>query len=627
MSARPSRLPLAKRLLFAALTLVAALGLGELAARALWEPDAAQQDELRHQGTVMSPHPTRIWAPPVGEIEQLSERMQITEDRLREVELTGAPHRAITLGDSSIFGHGLGHPDTLHAQLATALGQRGAPTDVICGAIPGYSTEQARVVMEEVGWDMRPDLLVIGALWSDANIDNFVDREWLERLRSPATRLRLLAWQSQLLQALRPLAARPDARHGNWTAVTWVQDPTAEGVRRVPLQEYAENLDALLVEATRRDVGAVMLVPSSRYRLASGALEPSVQPYERAMREVAAARGVPVIDSFDAIRASGKGPDALFLDELHPTGLGNQLYAEHLAETLVQAGWPGERLLPDPAPPPFSLPLQDPFDDPGAKGKKDKGKEDKGPVKPAPGHPTLGGPPPGAPDIAALQALLVDAELGGVELEVMGWLGRSGLPQDHAPSWRIVYSTLLIGVSEAPCAEIEQAPAREACREEARRRANAWCRQFDDLSAAGIDPETARGLPSFDEAIGLSGPEAWLQGAAQPGEVEAQVRTRLERLGVAEDLECAWERAYRATLESETPVRSARCERAPQDLIDRCMAAADQHFDNALGTAHRAGRLACEGPPPPPFQRDDDPRFLARLEAWRAEGRCTPATP
>ncbi|MCB9742616.1 MAG: SGNH/GDSL hydrolase family protein [Alphaproteobacteria bacterium] len=614
MSTPPSdrpRLPLLRRLAYAALTTLALLGAAELGARLLLSPPEAQLAAAALEGTVMSPHPTRIWAPPPGELEQFGARTEITAEHLRAVPLTGAPLRALTLGDSSIFGHGLEDADTLHARLRGALARRGVDVDVLCGAIPGYSTEQARVVLEEVGWSLEPDLLIIGTFWSDANVDNFVDRQWLAALRSPQARLRRLARHSRLLEWLRPRrAVEAEGMTDTYQAVSWVQDPLATGARRVPVQEYAQNLDALLVEASARGVGVVLLLPSSVYRLEEGRVEPSAAPYARAMTEVATYRSALLVDTLGALRDRPEPPEQLFLDTLHPTGLTNGLYAERLAWALVEAGWPEAPLTADRAPPPFVSDITDPFNSEGTKGAADP----KGPE---------GGEQPKAPEAPRasldLDALLgPDARVGEVEAQVLVALAEAGLPADHPPSWRDVYHRLLIGVSEKPCAEVEPPGPRARCEEEAARRAEAWCRGFEDLGAAGVTEP----LPPFAEALGLEGPEAWLSGAAHPGEFEPEVRRRLSAVGVDPELPCAWTTTYTAALVSEQPVRSARCEGAPEALRALCFEAADQLFDRYLQGSLRAGALSCEGPPPARFRRLDDPRFLARLEAWRAEGRC-----
>jgi hypothetical protein len=343
------RLPSARRLAFALLPLLALLLAAELAARALAPPEAPAGAA---KGTEMVPHPTRIWAFAEGTITADGMTHQIGANRLRVVEETGAALRALTLGDSSIFGHGLDDADTLHASLADALTARGHPTDVFCGGIPGYSSFQSRVVLEEEGWDLKPDLLVIGNLWSDSSQEYFVDKEWLAELDSPARRLdRLLDW-SRAWGWFRSFQV-PEQAVEQGLPVGWVRERYAsdEGRRRVAVGDYAANLDWMLRQAAEREIGAIFLAPCNRLRQREPTGAAAWTSYFEAMAVVAARRGVPVVDACETLTAAGLKGDAAFIDDLHPSGDSNRAYAEALAEALTAAGWPEARLAPDPGPP------------------------------------------------------------------------------------------------------------------------------------------------------------------------------------------------------------------------------------------------------------------------------------
>jgi len=140
--------------------------------------------------------------------------------------------------------------------------------------------------------------------------------------------------------------------------VGWVKKPYETGRRRVPLADYAANLDAILLAAAARDVGVIALQPANRERLA----KPrgwGWDSYFDAMDQVATRRGVPVVDAVETL--AGLSVDAAFLDRMHPTGEANGRYAEALAEALMAAGWPARRLVPDAGPAPFDVPLVDPY--------------------------------------------------------------------------------------------------------------------------------------------------------------------------------------------------------------------------------------------------------------------------
>ena len=53
------------------------------------------------------------------------------------------------------------------------------PIEVINLGVPGYSTEQTLKLLEKVGWDYQPDLIVVSNIFSDCNIDAFQDeKQW-----------------------------------------------------------------------------------------------------------------------------------------------------------------------------------------------------------------------------------------------------------------------------------------------------------------------------------------------------------------------------------------------------------------------------------------------------------------
>ncbi len=348
---------LPRRLGFALLPLAALLLLGELVARLAWSPPEPGGD-----GLSMIPHPTRIWSLPPGTITADGVTHHIGANLLREVEETGAALRILTTGDSSIFGHGLEDGDTLHAKLRAALGAEGIDVDVICGATPGYSTAQTLVMLDEIGWDLDPDLLLIGNLWSDNAFQYFVDSEWLAALNTPARRVdRALSW-SRAWAWLRS-RNRPEVSDDGRLPIGWVRAPydRRDGRRRVPLAQYGANLDTMLREAARRGVGAIALAPSNRARLEPDGSLVMWEPYFDVMARVMARRGVPLVDATEVLAAAGLDADAAFLDQMHPTGAGNAAYAEAIARTLLTAGWPEHPLIPDPSPPPVQVTERDPF--------------------------------------------------------------------------------------------------------------------------------------------------------------------------------------------------------------------------------------------------------------------------
>jgi hypothetical protein len=340
--------------LFSALMLAFAFVLAEVGTRMTWRPPG---NTALTQGQDLAPHRSRLWALPEGPRLSFGNNYVGGANGLRVVADTGAPLRGLTLGDSSIFGHGLADADTLHGALRRSLGARGVEMDVFTGAVPGYSSEQSRVVLEEEGWDLKPNLLIIGNLWSDTGARGFQDRAWLAETARPTYLIENALRKSYLWWFLRSQVSEPVP---STLPVTWIRDPDQMGVRRVPIQEYAENLDWMLREASARGIAAVFLTPCNRHR---AVMEPGVlttwEAYFEVVQRLADRRSVPVVHGCDVVRRHDLYDDAGFLDDMHPTAALNQAYADQIAAMLFASGWPERPLLPDPAPPPFSEPLVD----------------------------------------------------------------------------------------------------------------------------------------------------------------------------------------------------------------------------------------------------------------------------
>jgi hypothetical protein len=365
---RPSPL---RRVAYALVPVAALLGGAEVAARLLWDPTAGV--ESIDAGVQMVGHPTRIWGlQPDSAVNNFGVSVEVDADGLR-VGAEGPPGPTwMVVGDSSFFGHGLEHADTLHVALRDQLAAVGHPATVLCGAVPGYSVLQTRRLLDEVGWAREPDLLVVGNLWSDNNFDYFVDADWLAELDRRMGRGAGVAARSQALSWAMATLRPPDVtlRGDPQGRIRWIREPHETGRRRVPIGRYQAELDSLLGDAAARGVGVVVVQPANRYRVSqvggAGADTPYTwDPYFVAQRQVAERRGVPVVDAAAALRVFGLAGDAAFLDEMHPTGPANQAIAMAIVTGALEAGWPGASLVPAADPGPIAPPPADVWQESG----------------------------------------------------------------------------------------------------------------------------------------------------------------------------------------------------------------------------------------------------------------------
>jgi lysophospholipase L1-like esterase len=301
---------------------------------------------------VMVGHPTRLWGLGAGIRDNAGKKANINADGLRGPMIVrprpAKRQRILVLGDSSFFGFGLEDQETLDTKLVHAISATGVKVDAINGGVPGYSTEQVRVLLDEIGWSLDPTLLVVGTFWSDTNFAPHRDRDLLYSVDfadNPLARSAGYRWLATLI--------------GSWMApdggrlVTWnANSPRPEAtLRRVPIDAYAHNLQTIAVEAAKRGVGTIFVSPTAAVEV-----DPSLpgDPQWTAYREVQAgiARhlGIPWVDTRPALEADYKNPDTPnpFLDDIHPSALGTTRMAQAIARTLQDAGWPEKPLLAAP---------------------------------------------------------------------------------------------------------------------------------------------------------------------------------------------------------------------------------------------------------------------------------------
>ncbi len=318
------------------LVLVVVLAGAEALARTLDAPQLPRWRVVDRPGMVLAGHPTRLWGLRPGRAFQGSAEVEINDLGLRgpSVGPKRGP-RVLVLGDSSWFGHGVADGDTFPAQLGASL----AGTEVINGGVPGYSTEQSLLLLDEVGWSLGPDLLVVGSLWSDNNYDGQPDRGLLARARVTTSPF---AWsRAYVLLAI----AVDRARGGSGAQVVDYTRASGQGAgpRRVPVREYAENLDRIAREATGRGVGVMLVAPANRERAGERRDgSPSWEVYFAAQAAVADHHGLPRVDLADVLRAAPPG-DPLFVDVMHPSARGHALAAAAVASRLLAEGWPASR--------------------------------------------------------------------------------------------------------------------------------------------------------------------------------------------------------------------------------------------------------------------------------------------
>ncbi len=268
-----------------------------------------------------------------------------------EVGARTAP-RLLALGDSTAYGYGVADDAVFTAMLAASV-----PAEILNAAVPGYSTYQSMNTLDARGLALDPDLLLIGNLWSDNHFGSFVDREllatyagWqatrLQRIRSHLDRSALFRWADWLVRV------RGQAAHARKVGWTMGREGVPTGLRRVALNDYAENLDSMARRLHERGGAVAFLLPANRDDLLRRTPNPAWTPYREVMRDTASRWGAPLVDVPAAFAATELSAEELFLDDMHPTARGHAVMAAAVVAAL--AGWPTVAIrLKEPSPKPI----------------------------------------------------------------------------------------------------------------------------------------------------------------------------------------------------------------------------------------------------------------------------------
>lgn len=304
---------------------VVAVGGPELALRLAGWPRSSHDDEMMLTSSIA------LWELRPGCRPVMGTHACISAEGLRTPAVGPKTRpRVLFVGDSSVFGVLLPDDATIEARLAEKL----PGVEVLDGGVPGYSSEQALRMLRAKWMATRPDLLVIGTLWSDSNFDAFVDSEELARMPGPFALW--LGTRTATGAALTAWTAGTTARNVGWGLVG--QD-TVRGLRRVPLARYAENLEAMVTLAHAAGAQVMFLELANEEDLFRPDRPWAWDPYRAAMEAAAARHGALLVNVPALWRESGKGRQLLG-DAMHPSPNGARTIAEGMAAALQGRGWP-----------------------------------------------------------------------------------------------------------------------------------------------------------------------------------------------------------------------------------------------------------------------------------------------
>ncbi len=231
-----------------------------------------------------------------------------------------ATMRILCLGDSCTFGISAGpgnaYPDLLAEVFRKAFA--GPRVEVLNAGVPTYTSTQSLRQFRREATRLQPQMIVayLGS-HNDYQAAPAPVSEVTAGLRSPVGRI-LRTWNTW--RALRHLLFRAGPI-----------PPSRLGTVHTPLPEFLANLGELAADCARRGLPLLLVVPP--HSPAKRDAQPVSAEYAQAVRDLARARAVPVVDPaplFESLE-----PYPVWGDPAHPNRTGQRLLASLLYEALI----------------------------------------------------------------------------------------------------------------------------------------------------------------------------------------------------------------------------------------------------------------------------------------------------
>ncbi|MFH1685976.1 MAG: SGNH/GDSL hydrolase family protein [bacterium] len=253
-----------------------------------------------------------------------------------EIQVDDDHERIMLLGNSCLFGWGVGWEESTAGQLQRQLGK---DYEVVNAAVPGYSSLQGLRSLERVASGLNPDVIVVMFGWNDqwaaanqtSDIDQDLGSELLIDLQNSLGRLQIYRLLKKLLlsHVEPPLDSLFDR---------------AAPVYRVDLVSYRQTLTDIIKMARAMGARVFLVTEPQPSHLAYGAAvvnHPAVRNHQRynvVVREVAQKLGVVLIDAAAAFDTRSDLYDDPRRDFIHFNAGGHQLLADLIAAELTRDG-------------------------------------------------------------------------------------------------------------------------------------------------------------------------------------------------------------------------------------------------------------------------------------------------
>ncbi len=259
--------------------------------------------------------------------------------RSREVSVaeTHDKRRVLCFGDSTTFAFGADFADAWPNQLQGMLDQEHpSHVEVLNAGIPGHTSFQGRQRLAADLEKWRPHLTVITFGNNDGwRWDGLADKEHAIGGGASATawmhHSRALSWlRACRQQATQGPAAQDESRWAEQATLNYF-DPNEHWTPRVSLDDFADNLQAMIALCRAHDSEVVLIVWPDQRQLLN---QPTWRlPYQAATRHVAEDAGIACVDLVPSFESLGRWGVDRFLprDVIHVDRAGNRLVAKAIA--------------------------------------------------------------------------------------------------------------------------------------------------------------------------------------------------------------------------------------------------------------------------------------------------------
>ncbi len=330
------------------------LGFLEAVARTLPAPSAAftfHNDYPSLSGDrLLAPHAVRFFTP-IPDYRYAAEhrgRYATGEWPFRGTPPLGEPNaflRVAVLGDSCVYGTALDPDDSLPGQLAASLTQLGFGPDrveVLNLGVPGYSSLQILLLLEELLPELKPDFVVVyPAAWNDqAPALGMSDAERAARSQLELPWHQRVLARSALLARLASLRARSvpeDTGTDSWSDVARRYEETDERTYgpRVTPEELDRNLDRMASSCAAHGTPLLFIAPAHPADTATR--HPRTRSDAKRVIQAAQRNAIACVDAERSLRAAAHPPATHFIDFVHPSPIGTQAIASDVGAHLATA--------------------------------------------------------------------------------------------------------------------------------------------------------------------------------------------------------------------------------------------------------------------------------------------------